>query len=459
MKSVKKKAAAPATEKPKTKPKVAAKVSAEKSTPKTASKSDTSKKLALKPAKAPKSVPAIADTKKKTPVSDAKAKPIRAAKAPKVKPEPAPAKAVKPLKAAPKVAVKPVAEAKPKVAKVAPVPQAKKPVAVKEKSKAAAEPVEAVRVSTTNPAVVEKLRNLQETRERSKDLARTQDSKPSLVHSDPSAHLPPEPGKDRLVLMVRDPYWLHASWDISRRAVQRAKAALAGQWHTVKPVLRLMEIDDSGTTSNAESIVRDMEIHSGVRNWYIAVASAPATFVASLGYMCSNGRFHELCRSNKVRTPVPGSNDAVDDHWADIAKDAERIFGLSGGFDEESHPDELKSMFEERLNRPMSGPTTAEYGTGVDGSLRRVRDFHFELDVEMVIFGSTQPNAKLIVGSEPVPVRTDGTFSARIPMPNTRQVIPVTSRARDGSDEQTIVIAVERNTKVMEPVSNNEPED
>jgi hypothetical protein len=107
----------------------------------------------------------------------------------------------------------------------------------------------------------------------------------------------------------------------------------------------------------------------------------------------------------------------------------------------------------------MSGPTTAEYGTGADGSLRRARDFHFELDVEMVVFGSTQPNAKLIVGSEPVSVRTDGTFSARIPMPNTRQVIPVTSRARDGSDEQTIVIAVERNTKVMEPVSNNDPEE
>ncbi len=131
---------------------------------------------------------------------------------------------------------------------------------------------------------------------------------------------------------------------------------------------------------------------------------------------------------------------------------------MSGGYEEDGHPDELKAMFEERLNRPMTGPTAADFGEGADGSLRRSRDFHFELDVEMVVFGSTQPHARLNIGGEPATVRSDGTFSARVPMPNTRQVIPVTSRARDGSDEQTIVIAVERNTKVMEPVSSNNTE-
>ncbi len=307
----------------------------------------------------------------------------------------------------------------------------------------------------TDPVVVEKLRAIQERKERSKDLARPQDARTSLVHSDPSLVQPPEPGTDRLVLMVRDPYWLHASWDVSRRAVQRAKASLAGQWHSVKPILRLFHLDDAGTTANSEKILRDIEIHSGVRNWYIPVSEPPSIFIASLGYLCSGGRFHELCRSNKVKTPVPGSNDAIDDHWADIAKDAERVYSLSGGYEEDGKPEELKAMFEERLSRPMDGPTAADFGGGADGSLRRAKDFHFELDVEMVVFGTTQPYAKLVIGGEPATVRADGTFSARVPMPNTRQVIPVTSRARDGSDEQTIVIAVERNTKVMEPVSSN----
>jgi hypothetical protein len=462
LKSVKKKAAAPVTNKSKTKLKTSGKDVAEKSPPKSqskpASKADASKKLASRPAKASKANATVNDVKK-TKLSSVKPKPTKAVKAPKAKPAAPAEKTTKSSKTAPKVAIRATEDVKPKVAKAKAATAPKAQSLPKERVKPTQSPTEIVPVSTTNPEVVEKLRKLQERREQSKDLARPQDARASLVHSDPVGHLPAEPAKDRVVLLVRDPYWLQASWDISRRAVQRAKAALAGQWHTVKPILRIMELDDSGTTNNAESIVRDIEIHSGVRNWYVAIANPPVTLVAALGYMCSNGRFHELCRSNKVRTPVPGSNDAVDDHWADIAKDAERVFGLSGGFDEESHPDELRSMFEDRLNRPMSGPTTAEYGTGADGSLRRARDFHFELDVEMVVFGSTQPNAKLIVGSEPVSVRTDGTFSARIPMPNTRQVIPVTSRARDGSDEQTIVIAVERNTKVMEPVSNNDPEE
>ena len=32
--------------------------------------------------------------------------------------------------------------------------------------------------------------------------------------------------KDRLVVMVRDPYWLHAHWEITRQSVERAQAAL-----------------------------------------------------------------------------------------------------------------------------------------------------------------------------------------------------------------------------------------
>jgi len=32
--------------------------------------------------------------------------------------------------------------------------------------------------------------------------------------------------QDRLVVMVRDPYWLHAYWELSRKSVERAKVAL-----------------------------------------------------------------------------------------------------------------------------------------------------------------------------------------------------------------------------------------
>ena len=34
------------------------------------------------------------------------------------------------------------------------------------------------------------------------------------------------PAQDRLVVMVRDPYWLHAHWELSPQSVQRAQSAL-----------------------------------------------------------------------------------------------------------------------------------------------------------------------------------------------------------------------------------------
>ena len=38
--------------------------------------------------------------------------------------------------------------------------------------------------------------------------------------------LPAGYGKDRIVVMVRDPYWLHCYWELTRHAIQRAEAAL-----------------------------------------------------------------------------------------------------------------------------------------------------------------------------------------------------------------------------------------
>jgi hypothetical protein len=37
-------------------------------------------------------------------------------------------------------------------------------------------------------------------------------------------------------------------------------------------------------------------------------------------------------------------------------------------------------------------------------------------------------------------------------LPDRRQVLPVTSSSSDGMTQQTVVLAVERNTKVMEAV-------
>src|SRR6184192_3894730 len=81
--------------------------------------------------------------------------------------------------------------------------------------------------------------------------------------------LPTGYGKDRIVIMVRDPYWLHAYWELTRHAIQRAEAALGQEWHNAKPILRLLDVSSHETSTASESVVRDIEIHGGCNNWYL----------------------------------------------------------------------------------------------------------------------------------------------------------------------------------------------
>jgi uncharacterized protein len=85
------------------------------------------------------------------------------------------------------------------------------------------------------------------------------------------------------------------------------------------------------------------------------------------------------------------------------------------------------------------------------------RNFSFEVDAELVVFGVTSPDAHVTLKGEPVPLGTDGSFKISFNLPDRRQVFPVVASSSDGVEQRTIVLAVERNTKVMEPVIR-EPE-
>jgi hypothetical protein len=213
-----------------------------------------------------------------------------------------------------------------------------------------------------------------------------------------------------------------------------------------------MQVDAGATTSTAESMVRDIPIHGGVKNWYVDIKESPNSYRVDLGYLAENGRFYALARSNVVTTPRPGSSDVIDENWTDIAENYEKIYALSGGYEETSAGGDLQELFEERLRRPMGTPLVARCGGGGEQVLRRDKDFDFTVDAEMIIYGKTKAGSHVTLAGEPVKLRSDGTFTVRMSMPDRRQLLPVVANSRDGAEQRTIVLAVERNTKVMEPM-------
>jgi len=269
-----------------------------------------------------------------------------------------------------------------------------------------------------------------------------------------SRELPKGYGKDRIVCMVRDPYWLHTYWELTRQSVQRAEAALGQDWHGAKPILRLLDVTASDTTSSSETNLRDIDIHGGCNNWYIDVANPPRSYRIDIGYLSRNGQFYVLARSNVVSTPRAGMSDVIDENWADFdSEKADKIFAMSGGFDPGASSLELKQLFEERLRRPMGSPSVTSFGSGAF-QYGKERKFWFQLDAELIVYGATEPNAKVTLQGDPIKLRRDGTFTVRYSLPDSRQIIPAVAASADGVEERTIVLAVERNTKHLEPVIN-----
>jgi hypothetical protein len=258
------------------------------------------------------------------------------------------------------------------------------------------------------------------------------------------------PQSDRLVLVVRDAYWMQAYWEITKSTVQRAKVALDGSWHRARPVLRLMEITSDGNTNSVERLIQEIEIHGGVKNWYINVQQPGKSYRIAIGYALPEGRFHLICKSNQASSPS-SSSGTIDENWTDITNDAEKYYAFSGGYDDKTVTGDLQSVFEEQARHPMHAPAFERLGSGING---HGVEFAFQVDAHLIVFGTTNPNGSVTIAGEPVRLQKDGTFSLKIDLPDRRQVLPVVAASRDGTQQRTTVLAIERNTKVMEAVTH-----
>ena len=256
--------------------------------------------------------------------------------------------------------------------------------------------------------------------------------------------------RDRMVLMVRGPHWMHAFWELTPRSVLRAQAALGQEWHGARPTLRVLRIDSGLRTTASEQVVRDIAVHGGVKNWFIDVRD-PMRCRVEIGYLTVTGRFLALARSNAVTTPSASQGDTLDAHWGDVVRDCDRIYAMSGGFSPENNSTELQELFEERLRRPMAPPAATRGESAEAGEADGGPEFQLEVDAEMIVYGATEPGAVVTLQGEPVKVQPDGTFRVRVDLPNKRQVLPIIATTPNGATRQMVVMAVERNTKSLEP--------
>lgn len=252
------------------------------------------------------------------------------------------------------------------------------------------------------------------------------------------------PTKDRLVLMVRDPHWLHAYWEVTRSTLDRAAAALGAAKHLATPTLRVLEVSSNEVSSKSEAFLQDLSIHGAVHHWYIPIRGPQRNYRVQIGYRVPDGRFFVLAKSNVVRPPSPGSPQAIDPHWTGVAQDIERIWAWSGGNSEQGGGD-LKEVLEEKLNRRLDqSETSFTVDPDYEGALQ------LDLDIEVRIHGKTAKGASVVIQGDRIPINQEGEFHLRMDLPEGKQVLPATVTAADGLKQRTVVLGLERNTKEME---------
>jgi hypothetical protein len=202
------------------------------------------------------------------------------------------------------------------------------------------------RAAKAAPAEAGKVETLQERIEETKFYLGAQE-KAFLTEEE----LPEGYGDNRVVLMVRDPYWAYAYWEINSRKVEEAKRGLKSEFDQSRLILRVYDvtgIDFDGT--NAHSFF-DIEVPNLLGNWYVNLGRPNRSFCLDIGYRKPDGGIFVLSRSNRITSPRDRLSEVIDEEWMG----EERIYAVSTGIPAGASA-ELAEMMKRRMEKEMASP-------------------------------------------------------------------------------------------------------
>ena len=265
-------------------------------------------------------------------------------------------------------------------------------------------------------------------------------------------------GDNRIVLMVKDPWWLYAYWEIQPRTERDARRQLLPQEVAgLQSILRVYDVTDVDFPAQPARGSFDIGLSGLATNWYIQVNAPNRSFVVEIGLLTNGGRFIPLARSNRVTTPRFGPSDILDEEWMCSDEDYWKLFGLTAGLGMGASPSGLK-LLERRMFSPgLFSPGLFSPGLFSPVKVQKKRGFWFWLDAELIVYGGTDPKATVTMQGQPVQLSPDGTFGIRMALPDGTQTIPVTATSPDRMETRTSTPVVTRKTESQPSDSRPQP--
>jgi hypothetical protein len=260
-----------------------------------------------------------------------------------------------------------------------------------------------------------------------------------------SMEIPADYGVTRIVALVKDPNWIFSYWEITADRFRDLEKKFKDDWTSCSMALRVYDRASKGQF--------DVNISYEARSWYVSVAPG-GRYQVAIGIMTPAGKFVTIAESEVVETPRGRMSDRVDEKWVVPDELYERIFAASGGYEVVSGGGsaEMRRALEARLEEQLSSEAVSSFGSGELMPEQRERGFRLRVATELILYGATEPDAKVTIQGKPVKLRRDGTFTARWALPDGTIEIPVVAVSGDGVEERAIDTDVKKKSKEKEPV-------
>jgi len=314
------------------------------------------------------------------------------------------------------------------------------------------------------------------------------------------SELPEAYGTQQLFLTARDPHWLYAHWDLTRAQLKQYNS-LSADGHLALRVYR-------GAMDGVP--LAEIHVHPESRNWFVPVPDAGAKYLSALGYYDSSRRWVTLSCSGATLTPPDSLSDETTLRFATIPHDVpfEQLLSIvksalrehvplveaiqqlrAQGYKGLPAPEEIRSewtpaqekalseivsmdhvrriwvgsleiteLVRRQLQHELFSISAAQFSlptsptgalssvSSAFGGLPRQRGFWFNVNAELIIYGATEPDARVTIGDRQIKLRPDGTFSFRFALPDGQYSLPAAAHSADGEETREAHLKFSRST-------------
>ncbi|MEO1003083.1 MAG: DUF4912 domain-containing protein [Cyanobacteria bacterium J06638_7] len=304
-------------------------------------------------------------------------------------------------------------------------------------------------------------------------------SQPSLQALEAEMEPAPRPSAETsVVFLPRDPQWAYVFWEISEQ--DRASAQAAG---ATQLCLRVADVTGLPGGSVHPHTLQELIVDSHATEWYLPVPLSDRDYRVELGYrQGSSGGWISLAFSSVARVPALHPSEQILDQFVPFSLDSspapypqalpeaaidaadtglhERLYQSAtaqwrriGRGSESFHELEGAGLDSGDLHASGLGLWASGRDSGIGGLAPRQRSFWLVADAELIVYGATDPSARLSIGGEEVPLSADGTFRVQVPFRDGKQLYPIEAVAADGVQKRNITLEFSRTT----PEDNSNP--